>query len=122
VARLEEVHRRVLDLLSAEGVELDAWRMCLHHPEGVVPELTGSCECRKPEPGMLLDAGRELGVDMAGSWMVGDTDADVQAGAAAGCRTVLVENPASAHKRGHARPDALARDLAHASTLLGDRG
>jgi D-glycero-D-manno-heptose 1,7-bisphosphate phosphatase len=123
VGRLEEVQRRVVELLRAEGVQFDAWRMCLHHPDAVIPELSGRCDCRKPKPGMLLDAGRQLGVDMARSWMVGDTNADVEAGAAAGCRTILVENPASAHKRGDTRaPDAVASDLSHASTLLAAGG
>jgi D-glycero-D-manno-heptose 1,7-bisphosphate phosphatase len=122
VGQLEQVHRRVLELLADEGVEFDAWRICLHHPDGVVPELSGPCECRKPAPGMLLDAGRRLGVDMGRSWMVGDTDVDVQAGRAAGCRTVLIAHPESAHKRAAtSSPDARATDLGDASVLiLGD--
>jgi D-glycero-D-manno-heptose 1,7-bisphosphate phosphatase len=47
------------------------------------------CECRKPLPGMLLQAGRELGIELASSWMVGDRESDIEAGRAAGCRTVL---------------------------------
>jgi D-glycero-D-manno-heptose 1,7-bisphosphate phosphatase len=110
VERLHDVHRHALELLAAEGVRVDAWRLCLHHPDGVVPSLSGSCDCRKPAPGMLLDAGRELGADMTRSWMVGDTDADVEAGLAAGCRTVLIGNPGSEHKRSAvAAPDLRAR-------------
>jgi len=99
VATLMAIQRRVGELLAQQGVQLDAWRMCMHHPEGVVSELSGRCECRKPAPGMLLDAARTLELDLTRSWMIGDTDADVAAGRAAGCRTALVENPASAHKR-----------------------
>jgi D-glycero-D-manno-heptose 1,7-bisphosphate phosphatase len=121
VQRLQAVHGRVVELLAAEGVELAASRLCLHHPEGVVPELTGPCDCRKPAPGMLLDAADALGLDLAGSWMLGDTDADVQAGIAAGCRTVLIEYPSSAHKRfGRATPDLLAVDLADGVAQLLD--
>ncbi len=106
------MHARVLELLAAEGVRFDASRLCLHHPDGVVAELSGPCDCRKPAPGMLLDAARALGLDLGGSWMLGDTDADVAAGRAAGCRTVLIEHPASAHKRGGgASPDLIAADL-----------
>jgi D-glycero-D-manno-heptose 1,7-bisphosphate phosphatase len=116
---LDEVQRRVVDLLACEGVEFDAWRMCLHHPDGTVPELSGPCDCRKPQPGMLLDAGRELGADIARSWMVGDTDADMQAGRAAGCRTVLLAHHDSSHKRrSTSQPDATAPDLAHAASLI----
>jgi D-glycero-D-manno-heptose 1,7-bisphosphate phosphatase len=112
VATLEAIQRRVAELLAAEGAELDAWRMCVHHPQGVVGELSGSCACRKPAPGMLLDAARELDLDLSRSWIFGDTDADMLAGSAAGCRTVLIEHPASAHKRSNAAHDLLAKDLA----------
>lgn len=116
---LERVQARVLDLLRAEGVEPDAFRICYHHPNGTVPGLAGACDCRKPAPGMLLDAARELNLDLSSSWMIGDTDGDIEAGAAAGCRTVLVENPSSLHKRtGAVRPDLRASDLATAADLL----
>jgi D-glycero-D-manno-heptose 1,7-bisphosphate phosphatase len=117
--RLLAVHERVLDLLREEGIHLDASRVCLHHPEGVVPELSGTCGCRKPAPGMLLDAAEQLGLDLASSWMLGDTDSDVLAGHAAGCRAVLIEHPGSAHKRaGGARPDLVASSLAGAVAQL----
>jgi D-glycero-D-manno-heptose 1,7-bisphosphate phosphatase len=99
VERLLAVHARVTELLAREGVRLAAWRLCPHHPKGVVPELAGACRCRKPAPGMLLDVARTLGAELPASWMVGDTDADIAAGWAAGCRTALVEYPGSAHKR-----------------------
>ncbi len=68
---------------------------------------------------MLLAAARKLGIELKRSWMIGDADSDVLAGKAAGCRTVLVENPDSAHKRaGGVRPDALARDLEAAAALV----
>ena len=111
-AELDAVQKRVIELLDAEGVRFDAFRVCLHHPDGVVPELSGACECRKPAPGMLLDAARELGIDLAASWMIGDTDSDIEAGAAAGCRTALIEHPGSAHKRDQVtKPDVIAPDL-----------
>jgi D-glycero-D-manno-heptose 1,7-bisphosphate phosphatase len=116
---LHAVHARVLALLAAEGVRFDAFKLCLHHPDGVVPELMGECDCRKPAPGMLLEAARELDLDPAASWMVGDTDGDVAAGQAAGCHTALVEYPGSAHKRdGETRPDRIVRDLAAAATVI----
>jgi D-glycero-D-manno-heptose 1,7-bisphosphate phosphatase len=64
---------------------------------------------------MLLDAAAELEVDLGASWMIGDTDGDVAAGAAAGCRTVLIVAPSSLHKRGGtARADVHAPDVAAA--------
>ena len=117
--QLVEVQARVLDLLAAEGVRLDGFRICPHHPEGVVPGLSGRCDCRKPAPGMLIDAARQLDIDLERSWMIGDTDSDVLAGAAAGCRTVLIEQEGSSHKRkGTPRPDAVMPDLGAAAALL----
>ena len=98
-SEIEAVQRRVLELLDDAGVQFDGFYLCPHHPHGVVPELTGPCDCRKPQPGMLLTAAGHLGIDLAGSWMIGDTDSDVIAGTAAGCRTALIECPGSAHKR-----------------------
>jgi D-glycero-D-manno-heptose 1,7-bisphosphate phosphatase len=97
--QLLAVHEQVITLLAREGVSFAAWRLCLHHPRGVVPELSRQCACRKPAPGMLLDVAAALGLDLASSWMVGDTDADIEAGRAAGCRTLLIRNPDSVHKR-----------------------
>jgi D-glycero-D-manno-heptose 1,7-bisphosphate phosphatase len=116
---LAEVQSRVLELLAAEGVRFDDFRLCVHHPAGVVPELTADCLCRKPAPGMLLEAAGPLRVDLEASWMIGDTDSDVGAGKAAGCRTVLIDHAPSGHKRsGGAAPDAVAPDLAAAVKLL----
>jgi len=107
IEALQAIHARVLELLADEGVVLDGWRICLHHPEGQVEALSGPCDCRKPAPGMLLDLAGELSIDLPRSWMVGDTDTDVLAGRAAGCRTVLVTHRLSAHKRS----DTMAADL-----------
>lgn len=113
------VQDQVLDLLASEGIRFDGFKLCLHHPDGVVPELTGECECRKPAAGMLLEAARELGINLAASWMVGDTDGDVAAGKAAGCQTALVEYPGSSHKRrGDQRPDTTVSDLAAAAAVI----
>jgi D-glycero-D-manno-heptose 1,7-bisphosphate phosphatase len=115
VKQLRAVHRRVTALLAQEGVTLTASRMCLHHAQGVIPGLARQCSCRKPAPGMLLDAAAELGIDLCNSWMVGDTNTDIAAGRAAGCRTLLICNPASVHKRSHVvSPDLIADSLAAA--------
>lgn len=99
VRQLDLIQARVLELLAGDGVWFDDFRLCFHHPDGTDPDLSGACECRKPAPGMLLQAAVAHDLDLGRSWMVGDTDADVLAGRAAGCRTALVLNPDSAHKR-----------------------
>jgi D-glycero-D-manno-heptose 1,7-bisphosphate phosphatase len=120
VEGLIAVQERVLELLAAEGVRFDDFKLCLHHPQGIVEGLSGPCECRKPAPGMLLDAATELSIDLPASWMIGDTDADVGAGRNAGVRTVLVEYPGSSHKRsGGAQPSFQSIDLKGAvATIL----
>lgn len=120
LAELREVHDRVVELLAEEGVALDDWRYCFHHPQGKVPQLSGPCPCRKPLPGMLQAAAAKHDIDLEGSWTIGDTATDVGAGRAAGTRTVLVENPRSAHKRGGAADDEdfRAADLAEAASIV----
>jgi D-glycero-D-manno-heptose 1,7-bisphosphate phosphatase len=117
-ATLEElraVHAAVRDALPP----LDGWRYCLHHPQGVAPQLSGTCPCRKPAPGLLLAAAFELDLDLPASWMVGDSDGDIGAGRAAGCRTILVEHADTAHRRGAGpEPHARAADLAAAVALV----
>ena len=82
-ATVEDIHRRMTAVLqSCHGLELLDVLYCPHEE--------GECECRKPRPGMLLDAAERHGIDLASSWMVGDGERDVCAGRAAGCRTVLV--------------------------------
>lgn len=91
---LREIHNKLETLLGAEGAFLDAIYFCPHHPhkgyEGEIPELKFDCSCRKPKPGMLLQASEELNIDLQASWMVGDSENDILAGNAAGCRTCLV--------------------------------
>lgn len=119
LADLDAVHARVVELLAADGVALDDWRYCRHHPAATVPELRGPCDCRKPAPGMLLAAAADLGLALDASWMVGDSDTDVEAGATAGCRTVLVTHTDSAHRRsGGAHADGLARNLHDAAAFI----
>ena len=93
---LEEIHNKMETLLGKEGAYLDAIYFCPHHPhkgyEGERPELKFDCDCRKPKPGMLLKAALDFNIDLAQSWMIGDSENDVKAGQNAGCRTALIGN------------------------------
>lgn len=86
----EDTHRRLARLLAAEGARLDGWYVCPHHPSLGRPGLRGACSCRKPRPGMLLAAARDLDLDLASAVMVGDTFNDVGAGRAAGVAAVVM--------------------------------
>lgn len=79
-------------VLSTFRIPLAGFYYCPHHPEGAVERFAIRCLCRKPGPGMLIQAARELNIDLEQSWMVGDILHDVEAGRWAGCRTVLIDN------------------------------
>lgn len=79
--------------LKSHGVTLDAVYFCPHHDEkGTIPEYTIVCECRKPKPGMLLNAQKDLNLDLEESWMVGDKDEDVMTGQKLGLNTVRIRS------------------------------
>lgn len=83
------LHRYIDAVLASQGARVDAWYYCPHHQAGNVP-YNQECDCRKPMPGMLLQAAADHAIDLTRSWMVGDKSADIEAGLAAGCRPVLV--------------------------------
>lgn len=91
---LENIHNKMETLLGLEGAYIDGLYFCPHHPdkgyEGEIPELKIDCACRKPKPGMLLQAAEDFHIDLASSWMAGDSERDVLAGKNAGCRTCLI--------------------------------
>ena len=103
---VEQIHAHMTAWLPIDRVEV-----CFHAGKGL-----SDCDCRKPKPGMLLRAAKELGIDLAHSWMVGDRWRDVDCGQAAGCRTVFID-------RGYAeelkqKPDFSARNLAGAADII----
>ncbi len=85
---LAKIHDELQRQLTEHGVKLDAFYYCPFHPQGVVERYTMDSDCRKPKPGMLLRAAAEMGIDLARSWMVGDSPRDIEAGQRAGCRTI----------------------------------
>ena len=84
------VNTRLQDVLRREGAFIDAIYYCPHHPTYGVPPYRKVCNCRKPKTGMLDQASREFGIDLASSFVIGDKCTDVEAGRRAGCGTVLV--------------------------------
>ena len=95
-AAVKRTNDALVAMLAREGIAIEAVKVCLHHPDGGGEQgrgdaaLIGPCACRKPKAGMLEDIVTELAFDRAASWMVGDSAADVEAGAAARMRTALV--------------------------------
>ena len=91
---LEKIHAEMRRQLSEKDAHLDAIYYCPHHPEGTIEGYAIESELRKPKPGMLLQAAKELDLDLSQSWMVGDSPRDIEAGQRAGCRTIRVRLPA----------------------------
>ena len=87
---VDDVHDRVRELLAEHGARLDGIYYCPHHPDVGAPPYRQACACRKPLPGMLERARDEMGIDLAASYMVGDSVKDLEAGRRAGTTTVLV--------------------------------
>ena len=111
---LDAISCRMLASLTEEGVRLSGIYYCLHHPEALVPALRVHCDCRKPKPGLLLRAARELDIDLTRSYMVGDQPTDIEAGLAAGCSTVLLDGYRSlgaSAQSPRVHPDWIAKDL-----------
>jgi D-glycero-D-manno-heptose 1,7-bisphosphate phosphatase len=87
---VEEAHAEMERRLAAVGAGLDAYYYCPHHPRGSVEKFRADCRCRKPLPGMIEDARRDLHLDPTRSWMIGDKWIDVELGHAVGARSILV--------------------------------
>ena len=90
LAELKRMDAKIARELASKGTSLDGVYYCLHSPDGLVKELKATCDCRKPRPGLLLKAAKEVDIDLARSYFVGDGLIDVEAGKKAGCRTILV--------------------------------
>jgi len=80
------INNRIDELLKPEKINIDAYYFCPHHPDGSISGYNVDCECRKPKPGMFLQAAREMSVDLSQSLMIGDKVSDIQAGTNAGCK------------------------------------
>jgi D-glycero-D-manno-heptose 1,7-bisphosphate phosphatase len=102
---VNEMHR-----LMAQALPIDRIEMCPH-------SQTEACDCRKPKPGMLMSAARECGIDLATSVMVGDRCSDVEAGRAAGCKTVFIDLDYVSELK-PASPDFTVRSIAEAADVI----
>jgi D-glycero-D-manno-heptose 1,7-bisphosphate phosphatase len=111
--QVDAVDERLLALLRDRGVAIEAVYRCPHLPNGANAAYAMVCDCRKPKPGLLLRAAADLGIDLFASWAVGDSERDVQAGLAAGCRAILLNGTEQP------RPGvAVAKDLLEAANMI----
>ncbi|MCS6866543.1 MAG: HAD family hydrolase [Gemmataceae bacterium] len=117
------VHQRLSELLSQSGARIDAYYFCPHHEDEGIGSYRIRCACRKPAPGLLYKAASQLPIDLTRSWMIGDKISDAQAGAAAGCRTILVRTGPGSElpptlPTDELRLAAIVDDLAHAVEII----
>lgn len=119
---VEEVHRHLTAVFEAGGARIDAYYYCPHHPKGTVEGYAVSCGCRKPSPGLVERAARDLGLDPARSFMVGDKWLDVGLARAVGARAVLVRTGYGATEEAHPQSgleaDAVVDNLAAAASWI----
>lgn len=121
---LGEIHDRLKYLLAEKGACLDRIYYCPYHPDGVIPKYRKASDYRKPNPGMLLAADDEMGIDLSQSWMIGNSDCDIEAGLRAGCKTILInrplhhEQPAPCSSLAGTNPDYTAVNLKEAVNII----
>jgi D-glycero-D-manno-heptose 1,7-bisphosphate phosphatase len=126
-SQLEAVRDRLFELVAGLGVSLTEFIYCPHDAEAPPGPYSVECSCRKPAPGMLLKAAEKYGIDLENSWMLGDILDDIQAGKAAGCRTIMVDqgNETLWEISPLRVPDYTVRDLVEAACIIelkSDRG
>ncbi|MBN2181346.1 MAG: HAD family hydrolase [Sedimentisphaerales bacterium] len=100
---LEKIHGRLKQLLAEKNAYLDRIYYCPYHPDGVIPKYRKESNNRKPNPGMLLAAAKDMDIDLEQSWCIGNSIRDVEAGQRAGCKTILIDAP-SRQKQPDSRP------------------
>ncbi|MFH1657322.1 MAG: HAD family hydrolase [bacterium] len=122
---MAEIGRKMEEELAKERARLNGVYYCFHHPDASqvkVNKYLADCACRKPKPGLLLQAARDLNIDLADSYMIGDGLTDVQAGTVAGCKTVLLGKPNHSWQiemeKQKIKPDFIVNNLLEAVNII----
>jgi histidinol-phosphate phosphatase family protein len=122
---MKTIHNRLQSLIGEFGASIDRIYYCPHHPDQLIPggrqDLKIVCDCRKPEPGLILRATKDMNINLKMSWMVGDMASDIEVAKRAGIRSILLTKQDVLDKQISLRPDAKCLDLNGAVDLiLGD--
>ena len=122
---LAEIDKKMKKELSKGGAHLDGVYYCLHHPDKSqvkIKKYLKNCNCRKPKPGLILKAAKELNIDLSKSYMIGDGLIDVEAGERAGCKTIFLGNLKNywceAMQKRKIKPDFVAKNLLEAVKII----
>ena len=117
---LAQIHDRLKQMLTEKGAQLDRIYYCPYHPDAVVPKYRKESDLRKPNPGMLLAAAKDMDIDLTQSWFIGNSSRDTEAGSRVGCKTILIEQPARQEqpKLGQPKPDYQAVNIKEAVNII----
>jgi len=118
LANIKAVHEKFERSLKSAGIIFKEYYYCYHHPQGIVPEYSYQCECRKPKPYFLLKGARDYEINLANSWLIGDRDSDIECGKSAGLKTILIEYIHSSRYRDSSKPDFKATNLKVAIKII----
>ena len=118
----EKIKEKMKVDLAKDGAKVEAEYYCLHHPEAKIDKYHIICECRKPKPGMILQASKEHNIDLFKSWMIGDGINDIQAGQKAGCKTIFIGrfkcDQCKIMEDKNVKPDFIAPNLYKAALII----
>ncbi len=117
---LKAVQEKMLSIFKENNISISEYYACFHHPNGIVPEYTMKCECRKPGILFLKQAEEKYNLDLKTSWMMGDRDTDIQCGQSAGAKTILIYSEHSVNEKnaGKSNPDFKANNLNEAVEII----
>ena len=120
---MEVIHNRLQSLIGEEGASIDRIYYCPHYPDHEIPggrqELKIVCDCRKPKPGLIMRAAKDMNIDLNLSWMVGDMISDIEAANRAGIRSILLSKQEGGFdNKCSVTPDAKCLDLKDAVKLI----
>jgi histidinol-phosphate phosphatase family protein len=110
---LKKLEQKLKELLLDKDIRLDGFYYCPHSPED-------SCNCRKPKPGLIFKAAKDMEIDLSQSWMIGDILNDVEAGRRSQCKTILIDNGNETEwtLNPYRMPHYIAKDLKEAATFI----
>ena len=119
-AALVKVEHKIQSLLQKHGLSLAGFYYCPHHPESKIAMYKLDCSCRKPKPGLILEAGLDHQIDLSQSWLIGDILHDIEAGHRAGCKAVLINNGNETDWEMNAQriPDAMVQNIDEAAMYI----
>ncbi|QXO93535.1 HAD family hydrolase [Methanospirillum purgamenti] len=116
--KLKDVHHALDQMLKKKGINIEEYYYCYHHPNGIIPDYSFQCECRKPSPYFIKKASKKFNIEIHNSWMIGDRDSDIECGIAAGVKTILVKYPLSVEYQKFSSPGFIVKNLKESIEII----